>query len=106
MGIDLEAEGWRTTAELLTDWMEANGAYVEMDEARTEDLIQTVQESQENTTEAILDRLDRLSEQLADMVDTIASLRVELDSGALVGEMRSEINDALGRMYKNDGRGI
>ena len=106
MGIDLEAEGWRTTAELLTDWMEANGAYVEMDEARTEDLIQTVQESQETTTEAILDRLDRLSEQLADMVDTIASLRVELDSGALVGEMRSEINDALGRMYKNDGRGI
>jgi len=106
LGIDLEAEGWRTTAELLTEWMEANGAEVQTSREQVEELIAQTQEAGQTTTEAVLDRLDQLSEQLAEMVDTIASLRLVLDTGALVGEITPAINQELGTQYGYDARGI
>ena len=109
-GIDLAAEGWSTTADLLSQWMEINGAYVEETQLQTEELTaefaESIQDTQTESTDRIIERMDRMSEQLDEMTATIASIQVVLDDGTLVGQMTTPLNVALGQESVYDARGI
>lgn len=136
LGIDLAAEGWRTTADLLTEWMQqrdaeftvADDEHLQMYKDHSKLLTDAIEENNDerltiykdhskllndetNTNDdvrnqAIISKMDEIIVEIDTLGARIEQMQIILDSGVIAGEISPLVNVELGQQSVFDGRGI